>query len=418
MPDAGAADVLPSPRLWPAPHPMTILRPILAALLLLAACSPAAETADTSASTPDAAAAVGGQEAVDDTVSQPNVVRVALGSKDHTTLVAALKAADLVSSLANAGPFTVFAPTNAAFDKLPAGTVETLLKPENKLSLKTVLHHHVTTSALDVADLTDGQSLGMVDGASDDVAWGQLGTLVEARHEARAIRQFQQGAFTAHGFGDQVGLGLGVVQAGRVELIELHVGDAAAGAPGHGNAVAGRDVGIAGVLVGLAGTTGGECDKAGAADFDLTAVLVQYIGAYDAVFAAQALLVSRDELDRHPIFHEVDMRAFPHTIDQRRRNGATGGIVGMNDAAVRVAAFARQMQMLGIIQREAHALLDQPANGLGAIFNSELDAVFMAQAGSGDQRILDMTVGGVGFVQHGCHATLCIVGTGLGQRGF
>lgn len=139
------------------------------ALLLLAACSPAAETADTSASTPDAAAAVGGQEAVDDTVSQPNVVRVAIGSKDHTTLVAALKAADLVSSLANAGPFTVFAPTNAAFDKLPAGTVETLLKPENKLKLKTVLHHHVTTSALDVADLTDGQSLGMVDGVSETI---------------------------------------------------------------------------------------------------------------------------------------------------------------------------------------------------------------------------------------------------------
>lgn len=139
------------------------------ALLLLAACSPAAEKAETSAGTPDATAAVGGQEAVDDTVSQPNVVRVALGSKDHTTLVAALKAADLVSSLANAGPFTVFAPTNAAFDKLPAGTVETLLKPENKLTLKTVLHHHVTTSALDVADLTDGQSLGMVDGVTETI---------------------------------------------------------------------------------------------------------------------------------------------------------------------------------------------------------------------------------------------------------
>lgn len=139
------------------------------ALLLLAACSPAAEKAETSGSTPDATAAVGGQEAVDDTVSQPNVVRVALGSKDHTTLVAALKAADLVSSLANAGPFTVFAPTNAAFDKLPAGTVETLLKPENKLTLKTVLHHHVTTSALDVADLTDGQSLGMVDGVTETI---------------------------------------------------------------------------------------------------------------------------------------------------------------------------------------------------------------------------------------------------------
>lgn len=140
-----------------------------AALLLLAACSPAADTAETDASSSEAAPAVGGQEAVVDTVSQPNVVRVAVGSKDHTTLVAALKAADLVSSLANAGPFTVFAPVNAAFDKLPAGTVETLLKPENKLKLKTILHHHVTTSALDVADFTDGQSLGMVDGVSETI---------------------------------------------------------------------------------------------------------------------------------------------------------------------------------------------------------------------------------------------------------
>ncbi len=139
------------------------------ALLLLAACSPAADKAEPSASTPEVAAGTGGQDAVNDTVSQPNVVRVAVGSKDHTTLVAALKAADLVSSLANAGPFTVFAPTNAAFEKLPAGTVETLLKPENKLKLKTILHHHVTTSALDVTDLADGQDLGMVDGVSEKI---------------------------------------------------------------------------------------------------------------------------------------------------------------------------------------------------------------------------------------------------------
>ena len=72
-----------------------------------------------------------GQSGVQDDVSNPNIVQVASGSKDHTTLVAAVKAASLVDALSNAGPFTVFAPTNAAFDKLPAGTVENLLKPEN-----------------------------------------------------------------------------------------------------------------------------------------------------------------------------------------------------------------------------------------------------------------------------------------------
>lgn len=107
------------------------------------------------------------QATVKDDVSQPDVVKVAVESKDHTTLVAALKAADLVNSLANAGPFTVFAPTNAAFDKLPAGTVETLLEPGNISKLKGILHHHVTTSALDADYFQDGQSLGMVDGGRE-----------------------------------------------------------------------------------------------------------------------------------------------------------------------------------------------------------------------------------------------------------
>ena len=72
-----------------------------------------------------------------------NIVENAVNSKDHTTLVAAVKAAGLVETLASAGPFTVFAPTNAAFDKLPKGTVETLVKPENKAMLTNILTYHV-----------------------------------------------------------------------------------------------------------------------------------------------------------------------------------------------------------------------------------------------------------------------------------
>ncbi|MBP1841472.1 fasciclin domain-containing protein [Formosa algae] len=72
-----------------------------------------------------------------------NIVENAVNSKDHTTLVAAVKAADLVDVLSSKGPFTVFAPTNAAFDKLPEGTVETLLMPEHKMQLQTVLKYHV-----------------------------------------------------------------------------------------------------------------------------------------------------------------------------------------------------------------------------------------------------------------------------------
>jgi uncharacterized surface protein with fasciclin (FAS1) repeats len=82
-----------------------------------------------------------------------NIIENAVNSKDHTTLVAAVKAAGLVETLQSAGPFTVFAPTNAAFDKLPKGTVETLLKPENKAMLTAVLTYHVVAGKISAADL-------------------------------------------------------------------------------------------------------------------------------------------------------------------------------------------------------------------------------------------------------------------------
>ena len=106
----------------------------------------------------------GGQENVQDNDSQKDVVKVAVSSPDHTTLVAALKQAGLVTSLSNAGPFTVFAPTNDAFNKLPAGTVDGLMKEEKKEDLQNILQYHVFMSALSPESLTDGQTLGMVNG--------------------------------------------------------------------------------------------------------------------------------------------------------------------------------------------------------------------------------------------------------------
>nr|WP_310539539.1 fasciclin domain-containing protein [Phenylobacterium sp.] len=83
-----------------------------------------------------------------------NIVENAVNSKDHTTLVAAVKAAGLVETLSGSGPFTVFAPTNAAFAKLPAGTVETLVKPESKAALSNILTYHVVPGRLTAMDLT------------------------------------------------------------------------------------------------------------------------------------------------------------------------------------------------------------------------------------------------------------------------
>ena len=124
-------------------------------------------TEENTTNTEAAASEVGpGQSAVVDETSTPNIVQVAVGSKDHTTLVTAVKAAELVDALSNAGPFTVFAPTNAAFDKLPAGTVDGLLKPAKKEDLIDILQYHVSVGVYKTENLQDGQVLGQVNGGN------------------------------------------------------------------------------------------------------------------------------------------------------------------------------------------------------------------------------------------------------------
>ena len=132
-------------------------------MFLLVSCN-SNQTKATTDSSPTASNADAGQANVKDDASMKDIVRVAVGSPDHTTLVAALKQADLVDVLANPGPFTVFAPTNAAFDKLPRGTLDDLMKPEKKADLQNILQYHVTTSALKADYFQDGQTIGMVNG--------------------------------------------------------------------------------------------------------------------------------------------------------------------------------------------------------------------------------------------------------------
>ncbi|MCU0471626.1 MAG: fasciclin domain-containing protein [Arcicella sp.] len=103
-----------------------------------------------------------------------DVVDIAIGSADHSTLVAAVKAADLVGTLKGKGPFTVFAPVNAAFDKLPAGTVESLLKPENKATLAKILTYHVVSGNLDAKAVMEALKKGMGKVALTTVSGGTL----------------------------------------------------------------------------------------------------------------------------------------------------------------------------------------------------------------------------------------------------
>ena len=103
-----------------------------------------------------------------------NIIQNAVNSKDHTTLVAAVKAAGLVETLEGKGPFTVFAPTNAAFGKLPAGTVETLVKPENKPTLTKILTYHVVAGRLSSADLQAKVKAGGGKATLTEVSGGTL----------------------------------------------------------------------------------------------------------------------------------------------------------------------------------------------------------------------------------------------------
>jgi uncharacterized surface protein with fasciclin (FAS1) repeats len=132
---------------------------ILPVLMLLFACGQQQQERTTAAAS---APVGGGQSNVKDDTSEPDVVRVAVGSAAHTTLVTALKAAEYVDALSNAGPFTVFAPTNDAFAKLPAGTVENLVKPENKATLQNILEYHVYVGNIREDIISDGMTLNQV----------------------------------------------------------------------------------------------------------------------------------------------------------------------------------------------------------------------------------------------------------------
>ncbi len=144
-----------------------------ASVLMLASCNDEKKTevstttgTDTSkvATAPAAPAEAGVMVGGANMVPSKNIVENAAGSADHTTLVAAVKAAGLAETLSGKGPFTVFAPTNEAFAKLPAGAVDGLLKPESKAKLTGVLTYHVVAGAVKAADLKDGQKIKTLQG--------------------------------------------------------------------------------------------------------------------------------------------------------------------------------------------------------------------------------------------------------------
>lgn len=136
---------------------------LIVSFLLLACSTPNSETTAADGSSIDQSKLTG-QSGVQDDVSQQNILQIAMGSADHSTLVAGVKAAGLQDVLTNAGPLTVFAPTNAAFEQLPEGTLEDLLKPENKATLANIITFHAAPGSYTGSNIKGVMGIGQATG--------------------------------------------------------------------------------------------------------------------------------------------------------------------------------------------------------------------------------------------------------------
>ncbi len=172
-----------------------------------------------------------------------------------------------------------------------------------------------------------------------------------------------------------------MIQTGGVKLDELHVGHPAAGAPGHGDAVAGGAVRIAGIEVNPAGAAGCQYHESGGAYFDLAGMPVQHISAQAAV-ATQTQLAAGNQIDGAALFVEGDVGVLTGALFQRGLDGAAGGVGGMHDPSMAVAALAMQVILraaFGVgFPGEGSALRAQPFDRRSGMFHGEADCVGVA----------------------------------------
>ena len=218
----------------------------------------------------------------------------------------------------------------------------------------------------------------MVNGTCDDVARCQVATLIKALHERSTVRQQQAPALTTHRLGDQKGFCLGMVQAGRMELVEFHVGDTAAGAPGHGDAVTTGGVRITGIQVNLAGAAGGEYHLAGTEGLDALPVAVQHIGT-DTAVVCQPQFVAGDQVNGDVVFQQGDVAARARGIQQRGLHGAPGSIGRMQYPAGGMSPFPGEVKVVvaagGSLAGKGHTQFHQPAYRRRRIFDGKTHRV-------------------------------------------
>ncbi len=288
--------------------------------------------------------------------------------------------------------------------ELPAGLVDVREVVEQE-PLRQV--GHVEEGAVVAAPLHLG-----VDGAGHDVARGQLLARVVADHEGLARLVAKDPALAAERLGDEEALGVGVEEAGGVELEELHVGDRGAGPVAHGHAVAGRHVGVGRVEVDLPGAAGGEHGHRGGDGPDAAGGPVDDVGAERPVRSGRAGPLAGDDVDGDLVLLDADAG---------RRAGRqhllldllAGGVLGVGHPAARVAALPGEVEPVGGLPVELDPQGLEPADPLRGLLDRHLDRVEVAQSGAGDEGVLDVEREGVVGPQHRGHPALGVLGVAL-----
>ena len=291
------------------------------------------------------------------------------------------------------------------------------------------LVRHVEYDVVDAAPLQFE-----VDGTRDRIARGELAARVVFEHEAVARRHrlagfrrnAQDAPFAAQRLADQEGLHLRVIQAGRMELHELHIRDPAAGAPGHGDAVARRRIRIGRVEIDLAGAARCQHDMAGRQGHHFVSFLIERV---QAVAAAYIMRVERnarrhepaagDQVDRGMPFKHRDIGVLAHLGHQRFLNGMARGVGCVHDARMAVAALAVQLKARHLLvagARERYAFGNQPFDRGRRPFNDELDGLRIVQPGAGDHGVVDMRRERILRVDDGRNAALRPI-AGASQQG-
>jgi hypothetical protein len=256
--------------------------------------------------------------------------------------------------------------------------------------------------------------------ARDDVARREVGERVQAGHDRHVVLRAQDRALAAHRLADQERFGLRMVQAGRMELDELHVRERGARAIGHRHPVAGRDVGIARVEIHLAGAARRE-QRHARLERHHGSLGVEHIGADHALRSGPAELARGEQVDAAVILEQRDVRMRARARQQHALDLATGGVAVMEDAAVRVAALAAEIECrLARCRRlagdvEVSAELEQRVDHRRAAFDHALDHRGPAQTVARHQRVLDVGRERVVGVLDGGDPALGPVGRGVGR---